>query len=287
MKKIFILAFVCLAALQTAAAQSFSFLQIPQDPAVAGMAGAGVAIRSISPLDNNLADAALAQEKMAVSASYTLWTPSVNSFGLIGASASYRVIPKLVVALSVKDFMSPAYELASTSGLSEETFKPMDLAIGLGAAYQLGESLALGAAAKFVRSSLAPEVSKGTVAFNLSAKYAANGLQAGLALDNLGSGLPTTVRAGAAYSIAGLTASLEGDYVLNAGMMAGAGLQYGIKDMVFVRAGYHLGLSDKVIPSHVSLGVGLNFSGFRLDVSYLTASKTLGNTLAFGLGYAF
>ncbi len=151
MKKILILAFVCLAALQTAAAQSFSFLQIPQDPAVSGMAGAGVALRSISPLDNNLADAALAQEKMTAGASYTLWTPSVNSFGLLGASASYRVIPKLVVALSVKDFMSPSYELG-------------------------------------------------------------------------------------------------------AGMMAGAGLQ---------------------------------FSAFRLDVSFLTASETLGNTLAFGVGYSF
>ena len=287
MKKILILAFVCLAALQTAAAQSFSFLQIPQDPAVSGMAGAGVALRSISPLDNNLADAALAQEKMTAGASYTLWTPSVNSFGLLGASASYRVIPKLVVALSVKDFMSPSYELASAGGLSEESFRPMDLAIGLGASYRLGESLAIGAAAKFLHSSLAPEVKRSTVAFNLSAKYTAGGLQAGLALDNLGSGVPSTVRAGAAYSIAGLTASLEGDYVLGAGMMAGAGLQYGIKDMVFVRAGYHLGLSDKVIPSHVSLGVGLKFSAFRLDVSYLTASETLGNTLAFGVGYSF
>ncbi len=287
MKKILILAFVCLAALQTAAAQSFSFLQIPQDPAVSGMAGAGVALRSISPLDNNLADAALAQEKMTAGASYTLWTPSVNSFGLLGASASYRVIPKLVVALSVKDFMSPSYDITSEGGHVDQSFKPKDLAIGLGAAYQLGESLAIGAAAKFLHSSLAPEVKRSTVAFNLSLKYAANGLQAGLALDNLGAGVPSTVRAGAAYSIVGLTASLEGDYVLGAGMMAGAGLQYGFKDMVFVRAGYHLGMSEKVIPSHVSLGIGLKFSGLHLDVSYLTASKTLGNTLAFGVGYSF
>ena len=32
---------------------------------------------------------------------------------------------------------------------------------------------------------------------------------------------------------------------------------------------------------------GLQYAGFRLDVTFLTASKTLGNTLLFGLGYSF
>lgn len=66
-----------------------------------------------------------------------------------------------------------------------------------------------------------------------------------------------------------------------------AGAQYALKDMVFFRAGYHLGSSETAIPPYLSLGLGFHFRGIRLDVSFLTASETLGNTLAFGLGYVF
>ena len=32
---------------------------------------------------------------------------------------------------------------------------------------------------------------------------------------------------------------------------------------------------------------GLQYAGFRLDVAFLTASQSLGNTLLFGVGYSF
>lgn len=296
MKKILIFLFACIFGMQQAASQTLSFLQIPQDPAIAAMAGAGVAVHSVSPLDNNLADAALGQETLRVSASYNLWQPQVNKFGLVGAAASYRVIPKLAVALSVKGFMSPEYEIIDASGHNDGTFKPMDLAISAGAAYQLSESLAAGVAAKFLNSSLGENLKGSTAAFDLSLKYAANGLQAGFALANLGGNikygdasysLPIMVKAGGAYTVSGFTASLEGDYVLSGGLMAGLGLQYAYNDMVFARAGYHYASSDKLLPSHASVGAGLKLSGVNVDVAFLLASSTLTGTLAFGLGYSF
>ena len=294
MKKILMI-LVALTLASQAGAQTLGFLQIAEDPAISGMAGAGVALPSLSPVDNNLAAAALGSEKLQAAASYTLWQPQIGSFGLVNVAASYRVIPKLVVALSVKDFMSPSYDITQANGMAGGSFKPMDLSIAAGAAYQITGALSAGVAVKYLSSSLGEGMKGSAVAANVSAKYAAGGLQVGLALNNLGGkisyggdsyALPMEAKAGAAYTVAGFTASLEADYVFNAGLMAALGVEYGFKDMVFVRAGYEYG-KGQVIPSHASLGLGLKLSGFHLDVSFLTASKTLGNTLAVGVGYAF
>ena len=279
-----------------ASSQVLPFLQIPQDPAITGMGGAGVALSSSAPLENNLADDALGMNTFQIGASYTLWQPSIASYGLMGVSVSYRVIPKLSVALSVSGFMSPEYETAQASGLSGGSFRPLDLSIGAGAAYRFSDNMAVGVAAKFINSSLGEELKGSCVSANLSFKYAANDLQAGVALNNLGTpvkygdvsySLPMLAKAGAAYTISGFTAALEADYVFQAGFMAGLGLQYAYKDMIYARAGYHLGTTEKVIPSHVSLGLGFRYAGVSLNVAWLTASKTLGNSLMFGLDYAF
>lgn len=296
MKK-YLIPLVCLTVSLPARAQSLGFLQISSDAAVSGMAGAGVALHSNAPIDNNMADAALGTETLSVGAGYTLWQPAVASgYGLIGVNASYRIIPKLTVALSVKDFGSPSYDIVQADGRVTDTFKPMDLAIGAGAAYQLMDGLSVGVAAQFIHSSLGPEAKSSTVAVNLSAKYRSGGLQAGLGVNNIGGNisyggdpyaLPMLVKGGVAYTVAGFTAALEAGYVFKAGLMASLGLEYGFKDMLFVRGGYHYGSFPYVIPSHASLGLGVEFAGFRIDVSYLTASATLSNTLSVGLGYCF
>ena len=41
------------------------------------------------------------------------------------------------------------------------------------------------------------------------------------------------------------------------------------------------------LPSHLALGLGFQYAGFRLDASFLTASPLLGNTLHVGIGYTF
>ena len=100
-------------------------------------------------------------------------------------------------------------------------------------------------------------------------------------------GQPGIVRGGGAYSVAGLTASVEVDYLFSGALMAGLGLEYGIADIVFVRGGFHYGDAAKAIPTHASLGLGVKYAGVHLDFAFLTASKTLGNSLLLELGYSF
>jgi len=56
---------------------------------------------------------------------------------------------------------------------------------------------------------------------------------------------------------------------------------------VSLRGGFHYGDPAKAIPTYVSFGLGLQLAGVHFDAAFLTASKTLGNTLLFSLGYAF
>ena len=70
--------------------------------------------------------------------------------------------------------------------------------------------------------------------------------------------------------------------------MAGAiGAEYAFNDLLFLRVGYRVAGESAVIPSHLALGLGLQFQGFRADVSYLAASPILGNTLTIGIAFRF
>ena len=79
----------------------------------------------------------------------------------------------------------------------------------------------------------------------------------------------------------------EADYLFAGALMAGFGLEYCIQQIAFLRAGFHYGDAAKALPTFVSLGAGVQFACVHLDLSFLTASKTLGNSLMVGLGYAF
>lgn len=79
----------------------------------------------------------------------------------------------------------------------------------------------------------------------------------------------------------------SGDVFFSGKVSGALGVQYGWRKMLFARCGYRLSSAACALPSHLGLGLGVCFHGFRLDVSYLTASKEVANTLAVGLGYNF
>ena len=89
---------------------------------------------------------------------------------------------------------------------------------------------------------------------------------------------------GGVHSLEGV---LDADWYFSGAMSAGAGAEYGYADIVFLRAGYHYGADDCVLPSFASLGVGVQYLGARIDFSYLTGNDYLGGTFTIGLGYSF
>lgn len=297
MKKTLIILALCALGTQ-ANAQSMQFLNINPDAATAAVAGTGVARPANAyAIENNMAAAALASSEMATEIGYGIWQPNAAKTGIISATGYYQINDKIAIGAGFKNFSEPEYSITSADGRNTGSFKPGELSAGLGVSYKFSDAFALGLNAKFASSTLTEDAKASSVAADLSLAYAANGLQAGLAVCNIGGkvdygtgnsfSLPMAGRAGAAYTVSGLTASAEVDFLFSGGVMAGLGAEYWIKDLVAVRAGFHYGDPANAIPTYASAGLGFNLAGVRINAAYLLASETLGGTMMFGLGYSF
>ena len=296
MKKILLMLAASAASL-TLSAQGVNFLNINPDPVASALAGTGIARTADAyAIENNFAATALGGPTMAVAAGYGRWQPKAAGAQLLSAAGYYRVSEKLAIGLQFKDMLYSAYDIVASDGRTKGTYSPMEMAVGLGLSYRLADGFSAGLALRYVGSSLAEEAKASAFGADVALKYEKDAFQAGLSVCNVGTPVnyggenyaqPGIVRAGVAYSVAGLTASTELDYLFAGALMAGLGLEYTIADIVSLRGGFHYGDAAKAMPMYASLGLGIQFAGFHLDASFLTASKTLGNTLMVSLGYAF
>ena len=75
-------------------------------------------------------------------------------------------------------------------------------------------------------------------------------------------------------------------YLFAGALGAAAGVEYGFKDMIFARAGFHYGSASLGLPTYASLGLGAKFAGVTLDAAYLLVGN-LSNSLMFTVGYGF
>jgi len=295
MKKTIVLVAAVSLCLHVSAQNAADFLNIGTDAANAGVANTGVARQADAyAIENNLATAALSASKMDVAAGYSIWNPQNAKTGIISASGFFHAGERVAVGVGFKNFSEPSYTITTQDGRVGDSFSPKEMAVSAGASFRVAKGLSVGADVKYLSSKLSPEAAASTVGADVSLAYFGKGISAGLAFCNIGGKLnygksaypmPMMAKAGAAYEIKGFTASLEADYVFNEGFMAGIGAEYWIVNIVAVRAGYHYG--NKPIPSYASVGLGAKFFGVQLNATYLLASKTLGNTMLFGLGYSF
>ncbi len=119
---------------------------------------------------------------------------------------------------------------------------------------------------------LSPEFSIGASIFNLSRSRISN---------NSESRLPTGVVMGIYYTpIAQVQIHLEVEKDVQIKPIMKAGLEYGIKDWVFLRAG----INSK--PSRLFFGIGLRSSRFTVDYAY-GQNSALGSTNHVSLGFSF
>lgn len=264
---------------------------------VSGISGAGA-----FALENNVAAMSLDGGKFDAAVSFGMWQPQYASDKLAGVGATCRITRRLAVGLLFKYMIQPEYQAVSGSGsdVRDGLFSPKEMNVGAGASFAILECLSAGASIRIANSSLAPEMSSTVFGADVGLYFNRKGVSAGLSVNNLGNNLkygekqypqPMLAKAGAGYSasfgISSLSVSAEADYLFSGAFMAGAGVEYGVKNMVFVRAGYHYGDSRKAVPSYAGAGIGLNLWGVHLDASYVFASKVLANSFSVSLGYRF
>jgi hypothetical protein len=172
---------------------------------------------------------------------------------------------------------------------------------GIGAGFKISDVFSVGANARYALSKLTETYSYGAfsgdlfVAMDLSGFTATAGVSAvGPSVQSVSTGsysLPSSASFGFGYgSVLGDALSarsqLTVDYYFSGALAAGFGTEAVIKDMVSLRLAYNYG-GESVIPSYTSAGIGLNFSGFRINAALFLSGEDVGNSMVFSLGYSF
>lgn len=194
------------------------------------------------------------------------------------------------------------------------SYSPHNLAIDLGVGIKIVKGLSAAVNLRYINSKMYEDAAN---AFGVDVQFMYNikRTNIGLSVNNIGTkttynneyagttypttmDMPTNIKLGASHNyfksdMHSLTSVLEMGYVLapkdSRTFFGSLGLEYGLKDMFFVRAAYSLADDTKYIPSHFSCGLGVKVIGIGVDVAYLTAfsDSPLNNTFAINLSYGF
>ena len=283
MKKL-LLIFLSLSVFAAASsAQALSGLLIPADARSQAMGGVMMLPKEAPRLD--------------VQAFYGLWAPKTAANSLVGGDVYFRAGERVALTLEGRAFLDKPYDITSATGQVTGSFRPSDLIIGLGAEIFATDALSIGLKARMASSSIAQGSKGNAFCGDVSVRYSGEMFFASAGVRNLGSkisygsasyALPALVALGGGIKPdKALTLAAEADYLFAGALMLGIGLEYCIQDIVSLRGGFHYGDPAKALPTFASLGVGAKFAGVHLDLSFLTASKTIGNSLMVGLAYAF
>lgn len=273
-----------------------SFTRIERNPRAAGLAGAGAASvgstayasfvnSAIIPFSNSTADFA---------AGYQFWAPSLGAAHAINLGGAYKMG---IIGLS----LGGVYQMEQKDF---DGFRPSEFQINLGAGVKVLSWLGLGLNVRYARENVFQGYSQGGFGVDAMALFVpVKGLTVTAGAANIGSSVksnagssypqPTSIVAAAAYnlevgSMHFLEFMLDENFYIHSRTNAvSVGVEYSYARIAFARVGYRIASENAVYPSHLSLGLGAQFKGFRLDVSYITLSEVIGNSVAVGLGYRF
>lgn len=284
--------------------EAMPFARIDRNPVSAGMAftsaasTTGIAWSSFS----NSAVIPFYSHNFDVGASYQNWAPDGTKSTNFNFGAAYKINDFIGVSLGFASQEFQSYEEIDNSGMYIGSFSPNAIIVNGGFGIRLVDQLSIGVNARYIRQNITSGRTLDAYAGDIMLYYQPLkelGLSAGVA--SVGSRvksllgdkfkLPSSaVLAGEYATVIGensLRADVNLDYYFSGSFLAGVGAEYGFKDMVFLRAGYHYGKDESVLPSFAAVGAGVKFAGVKLDFAYLTANKALGNTITIGLGYSF
>jgi opacity protein-like surface antigen len=276
--------------------EALTFTRIERNPRAAALAGAGAASVSSAAYASftNSAIIPFYKENADFALGYQYLYPDFNASHAINAAGAFKLGP-MGIALGV---------LYQTEKEPIAGYNPSDIQVNLGFGAQLFSWLGVGLNARYIRENNTQEHfynAFGVDAMVLFVPVEGLTLSAGVA--NIGSSIadaagnkypqPSSLRLAAAYNFSfaqdhRVELMLDEDYFYNSQKNAlSVGAEYAFKEMLFARVGYRYATEGTAFPTHLGVGLGVQFFGFRLDVSYLTASDIIGNTLSLGLGYRF
>ena len=270
---------------------AMDFAALSSDPVEIGVGG----VSSLKSLNGS-----------SVRAGYMLYAPTDNPVTYMTLKSSYRLNENLSFFAEGLYGLCEIYEMFNQTGQSSGIYKPGQAKVQIGAQYGFTRFMRAKIDFKWLNESIAPDAKYSALAvdvifsgdFEVSQK---SDITIGAGISNLGTkvkslsgasfSLPASANVYAEYcrrfgtdNIINILTELE--YYLNGGPSIAAGTSYTYDDLITVRAGYRYG-GKSIIPSYLSVGVGLKVLGVLFDFSYILGNDTMTNTLAVSIGYAF
>ena len=302
-----ILAFI-LMMVESVNGQSMQFLNLSVDARQSAMGNAGYVFANSFAVIQNMAVSMLDDTKpIQIGASYLSWQSSVSNSNNVSIAGLYKFKNFTLGAglRHVKYSEELIVDNLGNSGSSEIRFLPVEYAIDMGMGYRINDMFMLGSTLRYVNSDLGAIQKASVFAVDLSLLYNKDNLSAGFGFTNLGTKadygngsnqLPLRLRTGLSYSVLSSdlhkiigVADVSYQLVQGAnGLIGGAGVEYGFKDFLFLRTGYHFE-QENIGASYVTSGLGVSLRGVTLDFSYLIASKNnpVNQSAAVSLGWRF
>ena len=281
------------------------FMRIVRDPASAAMGFAGTASSStiayssfrnpsVIPFYGKTADAAF---------SYQSWAPDGVKSGNYNLGTGVKLLNgRFGLALGGAYQKGQEYKIVNESGISDGTFTPKDMLVNFGVGILITENLSAGANVRYANEKMTKDDKLNTTCADFFVTWHKEPFNVSAGISSLGSsvkdsdgndfGIPSSATVAGDFSkvfgeVHGIKVDADADYFFSGNFTCALGGQYSWKDMLFVRAGFHYGNDDAVLPTFATAGIGLKFKGIRFDAGWLTGNDALKNTLTFGLGVSF
>ncbi|MBQ9185806.1 MAG: PorV/PorQ family protein [Bacteroidales bacterium] len=284
--------------------EALPFARTDRNPATAGKAFTGTASTSSIAWSafSNSAVIPFYKQNFDAGLSWQNWAPDGTKSTNINAGVAYRINDFIGISAGFASQSYESYDVIDQYGMQDGTFTPKALVVNGGVGVRVADQFSIGANVRYLRQTITDGRAIDAFAGDVMLYYKPLkelGLTAGVV--SVGSkvksilgesySLPASAKVAGDYTldIEGniIRADVDLDYYFSGNLTAGIGAEYGFADMVFIRAGYHYGEDKSVLPSFAAIGAGLKFYGVKLDFAYLTANKSLGNTITIGLGYSF
>ena len=281
------------------------FTRIDRNPVTSALAGSGSASLGNTAYSafSNASILPFYEGRMDASVSWQNWAPELDKATHVNAGIAFKATSRLGFSLGYAFLNGSGIEILDDLGLPSESLTPKEHLLAFGAGYGLSEKWSIGVNARYAMQILSENEKYNGFSGDLFVMFAPmTSLRLSAGVSTLGTEVesaagktfaqPASVKAAAFWTALStdehrVSLSADADYFFSGQFGAAAGVEYAWKSTVFVRGGYRFASEECVIPSHLGVGVGVSFAGFRVDLSYLTASDVLGNTLNAGLGYRF
>lgn len=302
--------------------QSVAFLEVAPDARSAALGEAGTALSPDAwSVYWNVAKAAASESKAEIAYSFTPWMRdylSGSRFHRVGGF--WRLSDKDVIVAGFRHFANGEFELTDEDGVGNGKVNPSEYTLEAGYARTLFNGFSAGAAIRYIRSDLGTVLGidpANAVAFDLGTYYRRKMtllskkslFAAGLTLQDLGSrikyadaeyALPTRLALGASLEVLlaehhSLTGTANAAWRMTPSdsrtCSGGVGLEYGLYDIGFFRAGYRWNDIEKSAGGdYISFGLGVKYRHLFADASWRLATEkydALDKTFTFSVGVSF